>query len=62
MSDGDRHLRAVVMVGIDDTGTVVAKLYDEPGKAQADSEVAARGGKYAAVLLAKPYQVRLRRP
>lgn len=57
----DPLLRAVVMVGITPDGKAVAKLYDEPGKAQEESETAARSGRYDAVLLAKPYQIR-RRP
>lgn len=57
----DPLLRAVVMVGIAD-GKTVAKLYDDAGTAQKDSEAAARSGKYEAVVLAKPYQIRRRMP
>lgn len=59
MSD-DPLLRGVVMIGIAD-GKTVAKLYDDPGEAQKDSERTAKGGLYEAVVLARPYQVR-RRP
>lgn len=54
-------LRAVVMVGILPDGKTVAKLVDEPSVAQQESAAAARSGRYDAVLLAKPYQIR-RRP
>ena len=61
----DPLLRGVVMIGIDAGSgdrTVVAKLYPDPAAAQADSERAAKGGLYEAVILAKPYQVRRRKP
>ncbi len=61
VSAPDPLLRRVVMIGIAE-GKVVAKLYEEPGDAQADSERAAKGGLYEAVILAKPFQVRRRRP
>jgi hypothetical protein len=54
-------LRGVVMAGIRADGSVIAKLYESPTVAQEASAVAAASGKYEAVLLAKPYQVR-RRP
>lgn len=61
VSAPDPLLRGVVMIGIAE-GKVVAKLYDEPGEAQAASAAAAETGRYEAVILAKPFQVRRRRP
>lgn len=57
----DPLLRGVVMIAISDGKPVATKLYDEPGEAQTASSDAAASGKYEAVLLANPYQVR-RRP
>jgi hypothetical protein len=49
--------RGVVMLGINGE-TIVARLYDDAMIAQADSAAAIRSGKYEAVILAKPYQIR----
>jgi hypothetical protein len=57
--NADDPIRSILMVGIVAGKPVATKLV-APEAAQAESEAAARSGKYEAVVLAKPYQVRVR--